>query len=208
MYATLKSIWGNLPRRLRLALTGLTVLALGYMFGFLWFLSEIPKSNLAGPQPTADAIVVLTGGPERIDAAMDLLTSGRGARLLVSGVHPEVTKEELSDLLSPDKALFDCCVDMDWRAEDTIGNAAETASWVEANGFQSLLVVTSAYHLPRALRELSHTMPTVELRGHPVFHDEVHLDKWWRYSGTSRLLIAEYSKFLLTLVRLGGLEEV
>jgi len=191
-----------------LVLTGLTALALGYAVGFLWFLSEIPQPNLAGPQPTADAIVVLTGGPERIDAAMDLLTSGRGARLLVSGVHPEVTKEELSDLLSPDKALFDCCVDMDWRAEDTIGNAAETASWVEANGFQSLLVVTSAYHLPRALRELGHTMPAVDLRGHPVFHDEVHLDDWWRYSGTSRLLIAEYSKFLLTLVRLGGLEEV
>ena len=208
MYATLKSIWGKLPRRLRLGLTGLTVLALGYTIGFLWFLSEIPESNLAAPQPTADAIGGLTGGPERIDAAMDLLASGRGARLLVSGVHPEVTKEELSDLLSPDKALFDCCVDMDWRAEDTIGNAAETASWVEANGFQSLLVVTSAYHLPRALRELGHTMPAVDLRGHPVFHDEVHLDDWWRYSGTSRLLIAEYSKFLLTLVRLGGLEEV
>lgn len=208
MYATLKSIWGKLPRRLRLALTGLTVLALGYAAGFLWFLNEIPTPSQADAHPTADAIVVLTGGPERIDAAMDLLASGRGARLLVSGVHPEVTKEELSDLLSPDKALFDCCVDMDWRAENTIGNAAETAAWVEANGFQSLLVVTSAYHLPRALRELSHTMPDIDLRGHPVFHDGVHLDEWWRYSGTSRLLIAEYSKFLLTLVRLGGLEEV
>lgn len=208
MYATLKSIWGKLPRRLRLALSGLTIMALGYTIGFLWFLSEIPNPGQAGPRPTADAIVVLTGGPERIDAAMDLLTSGRGARLLVSGVHPEVTKEKLSDLLSPDKTLFDCCVDMDWRAENTIGNAAETASWVETNGFQSLLVVTSAYHLPRALRELSHAMPDVELQGHPVFHNEVHLNDWWRYSGTSRLLIAEYSKFLLTLVRLGGLEEV
>ena len=208
MYATLKSIWGKLPRRLRLGLTSLTVLALGYAVGFLWFLSEIPESDREGPQPTADAIVVLTGGSERIEAAMDLLTSGRGARLLVSGVHPEVTKEKLSDLLSPDKALFDCCVDIDWKAKDTIGNAAETASWAEANGFQSLLVVTSAYHMPRALRELSHAMPTIDLQGHPVFHDEVRLDDWWRYSGTSRLLIAEYSKFLLTLVRLGGLEEV
>ncbi len=208
MYATLKSIWGKLPQKLRLVLTGLSVLVLVYGLGFLWFLSEIPKSGQTGPAPSADAIVVLTGGPERIDSAMDLLTSGRGARLLVSGVHPGVTKEELSDLLSADKALFDCCVDMDWRAEDTIGNAAETASWVEANGFQNLLVVTSAYHMPRALRELGHTMPAVELRGHPVFHNGVHLDEWWRYSGTSRLLIAEYSKFLLTLVRLGGLEEV
>jgi len=140
--------------------------------------------------------------------AMGLLTGGKGPRLLVSGVHPGVTKEELGDLLSADKALFDCCVDMDWRAEDTIGNAAETAAWVEANNFQSLLVVTSAYHLPRALRELGHTMPTTNLIGHPVFHDGVHLDEWWLYTGTTRLLVAEYSKFLLTLVRLGGLEEV
>jgi uncharacterized SAM-binding protein YcdF (DUF218 family) len=208
MYATVKSIWAKLPRRLRLVLTGLLVLAFVYSGGFLWFLSEIPRSVQTGPQPPSDAIVVLTGGPARIDAAMGLLTGGRGARLLVSGVHPGVTKEELSDLLSADKALFDCCVDMDWRAEDTIGNAAETAAWVEANNFQSLLVVTSAYHLPRALRELSHTMPTTTITGHPVFHDGVRLDEWWLYSGTTRLLVAEYSKFLLTLVRLGSLEEV
>lgn len=208
MYARLKSIWAKMPRKIRLVLTGLLVLACVYSGGFLWFLSEIPRSVQTGPQSPSDAIVVLTGGPARIDAAMGLLTSGRGARLLVSGVHPGVTKEELSGLLSADKALFDCCVDMDWRAEDTIGNAAETAAWVEANSFQTLLVVTSAYHLPRALRELGHTMPTTELTGHPVFHDGVHLDDWWLYSGTTRLLIAEYSKFLLTLVRLGGLEEV
>jgi uncharacterized SAM-binding protein YcdF (DUF218 family) len=208
MYARLKSIWAKMPRKIRLVITGLLVLACVYSGGFFWFLSEIPKSVQTGPQAPSDAIVVLTGGPARIDAAMGLLTSGKGARLLVSGVHPRVTKEELSDLLSADKALFDCCVDMDWRAEDTIGNAAETAAWAEANNFQTLLVVTSAYHLPRALRELGHTMPTTELTGHPVFHDGVHLDDWWLYSGTTRLLIAEYSKFLLTLVRLGGLEEV
>ena len=208
MYATVKSIWAKLPRSLRLVLTSLLVLAFVYAGGFLWFLSEIPRSGQTSPQPPSDAIVVLTGGPARIDAAMGLLTGGKGTRLLVSGVHPGVTKEELSDLLSADKALFDCCVDMDWRAEDTIGNAAETAAWVEANNFQSLLVVTSAYHLPRALRELGHTMPTTNLIGHPVFHDGVHLDEWWLYTGTTRLLVAEYSKFLLTLVRLGGLEEV
>ncbi len=202
----IRSLWNRFSWKTKGVLTSIAALAAAYVLGFFWFLSEIPEAD-AAPAAPADAIVVLTGGPERIDAAMSLLAEGKGKRLLVSGVYPGVTREALKELVSVDSRLFDCCVDVDWRAESTIGNAAETATWAEANGFQSLIVVTSAYHLPRALRELSHTLPNTTLTGHAVFHEGVHLDNWWLYSGTARLLVSEYSKFLLTLVRLGSLED-
>lgn len=201
----ISSLWKRLPARVRLALSVLGTLGILYVAGFVIFAGNMPEKPVR--TASADGIVVLTGGPERIDAAFTLLAEGKGSRLLVSGVHPDVTRERLRELVTGDDALFDCCVDIDWRAENTIGNAAETAPWAQANGFSSLIVVTSAYHLPRALRELRHTMPEMELTGHPVFHDGVHLDDWWRYPKTSQLLLGEYSKYLLTLVRLGGLEE-
>jgi len=201
-----KAVLDSISRHARLLLACLALVALTYLGGFLWFVSEIPEINTTPPM-SADAIVVLTGGPERIDSGMSLLAAGQGKRLLISGVFPGVTRDALKDLMSADSALFDCCVDVDWRAESTIGNAAETAAWAKENGFHSLIVVTSAYHLPRSLRELGHTMPDVTLIGHPVFHKEVHLNDWWLYQGTTRLLISEYSKFLLTLVRLGSVDE-
>lgn len=206
MTTLVKTVLDQVARHTKQILVGAVAITLVYLIGFFWYLSKIPDANIAAPL-SADAIVVLTGGPERIDSGVALLGAGTGKRLLISGVHPEVTREALKDLVGGDAALFDCCVDMDWRAESTIGNAAETASWVEKNSFTSLIVVTSAYHLPRSLRELTHTMPDAELIGHPVFHDEVHLDNWWLYPGTTRLLISEYSKFLLTLVRLGTIDE-
>ena len=200
------TLLGGLRRHFRLVLTGLSVIMLAYGVGFFWFLSMIPDAS-SPPAPQTNAIVVLTGGAKRIKTALQLLSSGNGKRLLISGVHPGVTRDALRDLVNADAALFDCCVDVDWRAESTIGNAAEAAAWADTNGFQSLTVVTSAYHLPRALQELTHAMPEVTLTGYPVFHDAVRLDEWWLYQGTTRLLISEYSKFLLTVVRLGGLEE-
>lgn len=206
MSTIIKSLLGGLHRHTRLVLTGTAIGVLGYGLGFIWFLNKIPDT-VSSSRPQTDAIVVLTGGAERIETAIQLLASGNGKRLLISGVHPGVTRDALKDLVNADTALFDCCVDVGWRAESTIGNAAEAAAWTNTNGFTSLTVVTSAYHLPRALRELEHAMPDITLVGHPVFHDAVRLDEWWFYPGTTRLLISEYSKFLLTLVRLGSLEE-
>ena len=206
MTTLVKTVLENVGRHIKPILVGIGAIMFAYVIGFFWYLNEIPDTNVSVPV-SSDAIVVLTGGPERIDSGLTLLGAGTGKRLLISGVHPEVTRDALKELVGGDEALFDCCVDMDWRAESTIGNAAETASWVEKNNFTSLIVVTSAYHLPRSLRELAHTMPEAKLIGHPVFHDGVHLDDWWLFPGTTRLLISEYSKFLLTLVRLGSIDE-
>ncbi|WP_293328392.1 YdcF family protein [Parvibaculum sp.] len=191
------------PRRPVLSLViGLAALALAlYAGGFFVFTALIDRTPAAN-NGKADGIVVLTGGPERIAEGYRLLVEGRAKRMLISGVNPEVKARELAALVGGDRGKFDCCIDIGWQAIDTIGNAAETANWVHKRGYRSIILVTSTYHLPRARLELRRAMPGVEIMPHPVFQDKLHLDGWWNYPGTTRLLVSEYTKYLLTLTHL------
>ncbi|MBD8891690.1 YdcF family protein [Roseibium litorale] len=152
--------------------------------------------------PRADAIVVLTGGTDRVERAVALLVEGRAKRLLISGVHPGTTRKQLASLTAADMPLFDCCIDLDRLAMNTVGNAAETAAWARAHDFKSLLVVTSAYHLPRAQAELQDALPEVELHAYPVYSSGLHLRAWWHSAGTIRLLMREYVKYTLARARI------
>jgi hypothetical protein len=107
----------------------LPLIALGS--GFLYFAESITteRSDLTG---SADGIVALTGGALRIDDAMALLAASKARRLLISGVNPATPREAVRDLVSQHAGLFDCCVDLDRDARDTIGNAAESAEGVDA----------------------------------------------------------------------------
>ncbi|TWI82749.1 uncharacterized SAM-binding protein YcdF (DUF218 family) [Roseibium hamelinense] len=173
------------------------------VFKFVSFANRV--SNLEVPHaPSADAIVVLTGGTERVQHAIQLLNEGRAERLLISGVHPGTTPEQIAILTKADMPLLSCCVDLDRAALNTEGNASETASWAKDNGFTSLILVTSAYHLPRAQIELSSVMPGVELVAYPVFNPGLHLNTWYSSPRTIRLLIREYSKYTLARFRLAA----
>ena len=111
---------------------------------------------------------MLTGGSSRVADAVDLLASGYGKRLLISGVHWSNSAGEISRTLRDNKSWLACCVDLDYSAVDTRGNAAETRRWAQERGFRSLIVVTSNYHMPRAIVEFSHSMPDVLLIPFPV----------------------------------------
>jgi uncharacterized SAM-binding protein YcdF (DUF218 family) len=172
--------------------------ALLYCLGFIVFAAELDRKPPLDV-PVADAIVALTGGEGRIAEAYKLLEDGKGARLLITGVHPEVKLGSLKHMVHGPADKFDCCVDLGREAEDTIGNASETAGWVRRHNYRSIILVTSTYHMPRAALELRRTMPGVSITPFPVVQDTLHLDGWWDFPGTTRLLISEYSKYLLTL---------
>ncbi len=110
----------------------MVLIAMAFAGGFGWFAEHI--SRLTTPQnlPNADAIIVLTGGQARIDAALGLLKSGKGKRLLISGANPIADRSSLQAATGGDKSLFSCCVDIDYAALDTIGNAEESAKWVRS----------------------------------------------------------------------------
>ena len=176
------------------------------VIGFFIFTGSIERSQLE-PR-TADGIAVLTGGAARIDEAMKLLTQQKAKRLLITGVNRTTSTEELKQLASQGDQLFSCCVDIDKEARNTIDNATETSQWVARNHYTSVIVVTSNYHMPRALAELARVMPGVTLIPYSVVDNNVHLDRWWTFPGTTRLLISEYLKYLPALARLGATQLV
>lgn len=148
----------------------------------------------------ADAIIVFTGGSERISAGLELLDKGLAKRLLISGVHPATSAAQLRSALNADAKLFECCIDLDKRALDTRGNASEAAIWAGKNGFRRLFIVTSDYHILRSMLELSRTMPDDDLVAYPVSGRDSGDPLASR--GNFRLWLNEYIKYLLALVRL------
>jgi uncharacterized SAM-binding protein YcdF (DUF218 family) len=168
--------------------------------GFLWFAGRVPDGEVALDR-NADGIVVLTGGAARITDAIELLASGRGKRLLISGVNRTTHSVELARLVPEYEKMFSCCVDLDYSAINTIGNAVETRRWARDRGFHSLVVVTSSYHMPRAMVELAHQLPDVTLIPFPVVPEKRRGEHWWSSSATTRVMILEYLKYIVVAVR-------
>lgn len=168
--------------------------------GFLHFADSI--TTLKPPlDPKADAIVVLTGGYQRIDQAVELLRTGAGNRLLISGVHPTTTPSQIRKLTQSPANLFNCCVDVGYDALDTIGNAREAAKWIHARGYKSVLVVTNNYHMPRSLAELKYVDPATDFIPYPVVNSDLKTKNWFTDPNALRTMIYEYAKVLLAGAR-------
>jgi uncharacterized SAM-binding protein YcdF (DUF218 family) len=169
--------------------------------GFGFFLSLLPSEEVAVDQK-ADGIVVLTGGTSRVPDALELLASGKGKRLLITGVFLGTTLGDIKRQVVNYDRLLSCCVDLDYSALNTLGNAVQARLWAEQNGFKTLIVVTSAYHMPRALAELAHQLPDATLIPYPVVTDRLRIEPWWSNGETTRLVLSEYLKYLAAKVRM------
>ena len=150
----------------------------------------------------ADGIVVLTGAASRIPDAIELLATERGKRLLISGVHRATSAHEIARLTTLYSKFFSCCIDLDRSALNTFGNAIEAKRWAREHNFNSLIVVTSNWHMPRAMAEFAHQLPDVTLISYPVISPKVKDEPWWSNLDTARLLFAEYLKYLFALTRM------
>lgn len=169
-------------------------------FGFVVFAQKVDALTTPKSIPKADGVVVWTGkGGGRLDAAAQLLKDGKGERLLISGVNADNKSETVLNLLDLSDEIKDCCVDLDYAAEDTIGNARETVAWAKAMGYEHILLVTSAYHMPRAQSEIAVAAGRMRITPYPVARDD---DTHW-YSNGARFkrLLNEYGKLLVTMAR-------
>ena len=144
---------------------------------------------------------MLTGGQARLDAALGLLKSGKGKRLLISGVHPAADSDALRAATGGDRKLFSCCVDIDHAALDTIGNAEESAKWVRSHDYGSVILVTNNYHMPRSLLEMGRLLDKAELEPYPVVNTKLDDGGWMAKPEALRVLFTEYNKYLLALAR-------
>ena len=176
--------------------------ALIWGVGLLAFADRAARATPAIEPAPADAIVVLTGASTlRLEAGMTLLNDGKGERLLVSGVNQDATRADIQGVTKASQRLYDCCVDLGFSATDTVGNGRETAAWAAQHGYEHLIVVTAAYHMPRAMLELRAAMPDAELTPYPVATLSPNAHRWWRNGVEARRMILEYSKYLAILVR-------
>lgn len=188
------------PRPLSLAAAlALAIVAL-WLAGLWRFVAAIP-TEVKDPARQTDAIVVLTGGSLRVESGLALLAAGKAKKLFVSGVYRGVDVSELLRVSrqSPDSVA--CCIVLGHAADNTAGNARETAEWVKAEGFHSLRLVTAGYHMVRSVLEFSRVMPAVEIVPNPVFPEFLQRRPWWSSRGTATLIINEYSKYLFATVR-------
>ena len=169
--------------------------------GFTLFAMHVGGLTTPANPAKADAIIVLTGGQSRLDAALNLLKAGKGQRLLISGVHPSATRRQLQLATRGDTTLFDCCVDIDRAALDTIGNAEESAKWVERHDYERVILVTNNYHMPRSLLEMGRLLRHASLEPYPVVNSKLDDGSWLTKPEALRVLFTEYTKYLLALAR-------
>lgn len=183
-----------------MSLASLAGLALAWSVGLVWFAATVPD-RVEDPSSRTDAIVVLTGGSRRLGVGLSLLMQGQGRKLFVSGVHRGVDVAELLRVARQSPAEVECCIVLGYTADNTAGNAAETARWMAEQRFRSLRLVTASYHMRRSLVEFQHAMPDVAVVPHPVFPDTFQPGDWWTRTPSIWLVMAEYTKYLAAVAR-------
>ena len=176
-----------------------------WLYGFLNFVNDLEEMDQpiveAGLENT-DAIVVLTGGSERVTTGIELLESGVGKKLFISGVHKNLTLEGMLGTQQIADGMRECCIALGYQAGSTAGNAGETRDWIKAQNYHSLRLVTANYHMARSLLLFRAAMPDVTIIPHPIAPDSVKLLEWWQHPGTIELLATEYSKYLIAIIEI------
>jgi len=184
------------------SIAALLIVVMVWFVGLLAFTSRVDQSTPPAEPPVSDGVVVLTGASNvRLEAATKLLEGGKGKRLLISGVNREASREDVLGVTKAVRPIYECCVDLGYAAADTIGNASETAEWAKAKGYESLIVVTADYHMPRSMLELHATMPGVTLHPYPVITESLNAHRWWKGGMSARRMTVEYCKYLAILGR-------
>lgn len=182
---------------MRIVLTWVGIgLVLLFVAGF-WNFAERVRERPPEP-PRAEAIVALTGGSlERLSTGVRLLNEEKGERLLISGVNRIVADQELYEVLGVERELGECCIDLGRSAEDTLGNAAETAAWARQHRYKSIILVTDDYHMPRSHAELALALPEVEIYPYPVRTRWTDPALWRTDLPAAARLASEYVKYLV-----------
>ena len=172
-----------------------------WLYGFFWFAHETRSYVPLLQDEALDAIVVLTGGTNRIATGFDLLEQKQAGKLFISGVYQGV---EVSELLKSWKSTSEdlsCCITLGYEADNTRENAQEVAGWVAKENISSIYLVTSNYHMKRALLELAGQAPGVTVSPYPVTPLDADLDNWWQSLDTALLMTREYGKYSLAFLR-------
>lgn len=168
-------------------LVTITALLVLWLCGLVIF--SLKNSQLPTVPNKVDAIVVLTGGPTRIEKGLEFFAAGKSQYFFISGAHPDVLVKEIAAQWKGTTPLPDCCIVLGHKATTTTENAQETKEWAQANNIKSILLVTSDYHMARAKLELSNALPDLEISPYPV-------SAFLPHQSRALLFFKEYNKVL------------
>ena len=180
------------------------LLCFGIIAAGLQYQALTLPQNDAQKIQTTDALVVTTGGQSRISTGLALMEAGAAQKMLVTGVGAGITKQTLIQSLPLNEAQAAqllCCVDLDFIAADTVGNAAAASRWMQKNQFESLRLVTANYHIDRAILEFKRHMPDLEITYFAVSPPDLDPNKWYYNWPTARLFLRELGKYFAAQIR-------
>lgn len=190
-------------RRRRLLRILILILLAGaaWSFTLFWRAASAPDEATFDGR-TVDAIVVLTGGGDRVAAGLDLLRLGVADRLFISGVGEKV---EVADILATQPGAPTHLMDriQIGHARNTVANASETAAWASENGVKRIVLVTAYYHMPRSLILFGKAAPALEVLPAPVEPAAASRAGWWRSPRGISVIAVEWLKFVATRLGLG-----
>ena len=186
-----------ISKRFLIFILGVILTAL--IVGFIVFVILVSRLDIPKTLPKADGIVVWTGkGGDRVTTALGLLEKKHGERLLISGTNAELSRDTIINTLNINPSLADCCIDMD-QAVDTVDNAEQTANWAKALNYDHIILVTSAYHMPRAEIEIGTAAGRLGITAYPVKADSA--SAWWKSGASIKRMTTEYGKLILSFIR-------
>ncbi|CAO4841068.1 MAG: hypothetical protein CNLJKLNK_01039 [Holosporales bacterium] len=112
-----------------------------------------------------DAIVVFTGGENRVEEALRLFKKDLSPLLYISGLNEKATKADILKNAQYNDNPQAIAVDY---AKNTKENVTFTARWLLDHDIRAIRLVTNSYHMPRALIILSKKVPHVRIVPHIV----------------------------------------
>lgn len=168
--------------------------------GLLCFAALVNKKP-ADEDTKTEAIVALTGGTERLSTAVNLLKQGKAQKLLISGVNRKVDWMNLAQTIDELPSEVNDKIVLGHVARNTTENALESLAWMKKNGYTSMRLVTASYHMPRSYSEFKNVMPDITILPHPVFPQTFKHADWWKWRGSTALIVSEYTKFLFVSLR-------
>lgn len=179
-------------------IVGFGIPAFLWLSGFLIFTGTICSMSEPKTYTETDAAIVLTGGTNRVSRGLDLLAENKTKNLFISGVHENVRVQDLLKLWDYKRPAPKCCITLGFEAGNTIGNAKETAEWVNENHAKSLYLVTANYHMPRAMMEFRNTLKGVTIIPFPVQPENFNPRQtlFWK------TVFVEYHKLIMTFIRI------
>jgi uncharacterized SAM-binding protein YcdF (DUF218 family) len=167
--------------------------------GFILYVLQI---NSYGQElsVTPEAIVVLTGGSNRIEEGLDLMSSKGCQNLFISGVNKDVSRHDILGRVQKNSDVNQCDLELGYTARNTHENAQEVLAWMRKKEYKSMVLVTAHYHMPRSLLEFQSIAPDIIIYPYAVY--PTHKTYLESAAIRSLLVLKEYHKYLAAWVRI------